>query len=183
MSKRFDSMLEQHIQFIEQQHLFFVATAGAKGRVNVSPKGMDTLRVINNNKIIWLNYTGSSNETSVHVQENSRMTLMFCSFDKEPMIMRIYGQAEVVHPRDKQWKEFSRLFPEYNATRQFFSLDVDLVQTSCGFSVPFFEYQGEREQLLEWSEKKGKEGIESFWKERNQVSLDGLPTNILSESN
>jgi len=181
MAKRYDAMSDKHIQFIQNQHIFFVATAGAEGRVNVSPKGMDSLKVIDTNKVVWLNYTGSSNETSVHVQENGRMTLMFCSFEKEPMILRLYGQASVVHRRDHQWQQCSEMFPEYIATRQFFILNIDLVQTSCGFSVPFFEYQGEREQLLEWSEKKGQQGIEDFWRERNQISLDGLPTHLLEE--
>jgi len=182
MARRYEQLQSQHIEFIKKQHIFFVATAGAEGRINLSPKGMDSLRVLDSHTIAWLNYTGSGNETSVHVQDNGRMTIMFCSFEKEPMIMRLYGQAKVIHPRDSAWQETSALFKEYIATRQFFILDVDLVQTSCGFSVPFFEYQGERELLVECSEKKGKQGIEEFWQERNQISLDGLETNIIKKN-
>ena len=181
MAKRYEHLEQQHIEFINQQHIFFVATAGAEGSINLSPKGMDSLRVLDSNRVAWLNYTGSGNETSVHVQENGRMTIMFCSFEKEPMIIRLYGQAQVIHPRDPDWQATSALFPEYIASRQFFILDIDLVQTSCGFSVPFFEYTGERELLVELSEKKGKQGIEAFWQERNQISLDGLETNIINK--
>jgi hypothetical protein len=182
MGKRYKVLEEEHIEFIKQQHIFFVGTAGVEGTVNVSPKGVDTLRVINENKVVWLNLTGSGNETSTHVQENGRMTIMFCSFAKQPLILRLYGKSTVIHPRDSKWIELSSLFDEHVGARQFFQLNIELVQTSCGFGVPFFDYRGERESLIKWAENRRREGVEKYWKEKNQVSLDGNPTNILKNA-
>ncbi len=182
MGKRYKVLEEEHIEFIKQQHIFFVGTAGAEGTVNVSPKGVDTLRVINESKVVWLNLTGSGNETSTHVQENGRMTIMFCSFTKQPLILRLYGKSAVIHPRDNKWKELSSLFDEHVGARQFFQLNIELVQTSCGFGVPFFDYIGERESLIKWANSHRLDGVEKYWKEKNQVSLDGKPTNILKNA-
>ncbi len=182
MGKRYKVLEEEHIEFIKQQHIFFVGTAGGEGTVNVSPKGVDTLRVINENKVVWLNLTGSGNETSTHVQENGRMTIMFCSFAKQPLILRLYGKSAVIHPRDNKWKELSSLFDEHVGARQFFQLNIELVQTSCGFGVPFFDYRGERESLIKWANSHRLDGVEKYWKEKNQVSLDGKPTNILKNA-
>jgi len=179
MAERFRTLDKRHIDFIEKQHLFFIGTAGAEGTVNVSPKGMDTLRVVGPNTVVWLNHTGSGNETSVHVQENRRMTIMFCSFDKQPLILRLYGEAKVVHPRDNEWEELSKIFDDYVGVRQYFEMNVNLVQTSCGFAVPFYEYIGERDTLLKWANDRGRDGIEEYWKEKNQISLDGKQTNII----
>lgn len=179
MAERFKVLEERHIEFIKQQHIFFVGSAGAGGTVNVSPKGMDTFRVVNEHQVAWLNLTGSGNETSAHVQENGRMTIMFCSFEKMPLILRLYGQAEVVHPRDGKWKELISLFDEQIGARQVFQLNLDFVLTSCGHAVPFFKYQGERDLLKKGAEKRGQTGIEAYWKDHNQISLDGKPTNIL----
>jgi hypothetical protein len=179
MGDRFTELTGKHIEFIQQQHIFFVATAASEGTVNVSPKGMDTLRVVNEHQVVWLNLTGSGNETSAHVQENGRMTLMFCSFERQPLILRLYGQAKVVHSGDGEWEELSNLFEEYVGARQFFELSIELVQASCGFGVPFFEYVGEREAAIKWANSRGREGIKEYWKEKNQTSLDGKPTNIL----
>jgi hypothetical protein len=126
MADRFKVLNEKHIEFIKQQRIFFVGTAGAEGTVNVSPKGMDTLRVINEHKVVWLNLTGSGNETSTHVQENGRMTVMFCSFAKQPLILRLYGKANVIHPRDSTWKELSSLFDEHVGARQFSNWTLNL---------------------------------------------------------
>ncbi len=179
MAERFKKLDKRHIDFIEKQHLFFIGTAGAEGTVNVSPKGMDTLRVVGPNTVVWLNHTGSGNETSVHVQENGRMTIMFCSFDKQPLILRLYGEAKVVHPRDNEWEELSKIFDDFVGVRQYFEMNVNLVQTSCGLAVPFYEYIAERETLLKWANNRGRDGIEDFWKEENQISLDGKQTNIV----
>lgn len=178
MAERFKQLSEKHIEFINRQHLFFVATAPTEGSINLSPKGVDTLRVINPNRVVWLNLTGSGNETSPHVQENGRMTLMFCSFDKQPLILRIYGKASVVHPRDKAWEEHSKLFDDHVGARQFFELDVEQVLTSCGFGVPLYAYLGERETLVKWADKHGREGIVAYWRKSNQKTLDGNATNI-----
>lgn len=172
---------EHHIAFIEAQHVFFVATAASKGTINISPKGLDSLRIVSPSRIAWLNLTGSGNETSAHVQENGRMTLMFCSFTEKPMILRVYGKAKVIHPRDGKWQSMMERFPGYGGTRQFFELDIEQVLSSCGFGVPFMEFTGTRENMEKWIQSKGAEGIQDYWKEKNQYSIDGLPTHILDD--
>jgi hypothetical protein len=138
MGKRFSELNDQHIRFIDRQKMFFVGTAAAESRVNVSPKGMDSLRVLGNNRVVWLNVTGSGNESSAHVQQNPRMTIMFCAFEGLPLILRLYGTARVIHPRDAEWAELYALFPPLPGARQIFDLSVDLVQTSCGQAVPLY---------------------------------------------
>ena len=182
MSERFPALEEQHIRFIGEQHLFFVGTAGSEGYVNVSPKGMDTFRVISPSEIAWLNLTGSGNESAAHVSENGRMTVMFCSFGRQPLIMRLYGQAEVVHPRDDSWARLLALFPEQPGARQIFRLPLDLVQTSCGYAVPRYDLRDDRPTLKKWAENKGRDGIEQYWHEKNLLTLDGKPTGILGDS-
>lgn len=182
MAEMFEELTEKHIQFIKNQKIFFVSTAGAKGLINVSPKGLDSFRVISSSRIAWLNFTGSGNESAAHVLENGRMTIMFCSFDKHPLIMRLYGKATTIHPRDNKWDELSALFLPNVGTRQIFELDLELVQTSCGYAVPYLKFDGERPTLTKLAEKKGKEGIEEYWKENNMKSLDGADTGILDTS-
>jgi len=182
MGDKFEKLSEKHIDFISHQPMFFVGTAAAEGYVNVSPKGMDTFRVINDEKVIWLNLTGSGNETATHIAESSRMTIMFCSFDKHPMILRLYGDASVVHPRDQKWDELIGLFPEHTGARQIFELNLDLVLSSCGYAVPYYELKGERPTLTKWAKNKGREGIEEYWKEKNTVSLNKKPTGIAGDS-
>lgn len=179
MGQKFSELNDRHIDFIAKQKLFFVATAAPDGRVNVSPKGMDSLRVLDSNRIVWLNVTGSGNETSAHVQENPRMTLMFCALEGSPLILRVYGNARVIHQRDSDWDAAFGLFDPLPGARQIFDLVVDLVHTSCGMGVPLFDYIGERNQLDRWAEKKGEAGIKAYWDEKNRISLDGKPTNIL----
>lgn len=178
MADQFKKLEDKHIEFINNQHLFFVGTAGAQGMVNVSPKGMDSFRVVSNNKIAWLNVTGSGNETAAHVLENRRMTIMFCSFDKQPLILRLYGESNVVHPRDKRWNDLYSLFPDYMGARQIFELELSLVQTSCGYAVPYYDMKGERETLVKWAEGRGEQGIKDYWKEENRLSLDNKETGI-----
>ncbi len=178
MGKQMSKLDEGLKEFIRNQHMFFVGTAGVDGRVNISPKGMDSLRVIDSEKIIWLNYTGSGNETAAHVLECQRMTLMFCAFSGKPNILRIYGKAAVIHPRDKEWEVAFRLFPTASGARQIFSLKIESVATSCGFSVPLYEFVEDRTGLVQWAEKKGTDGIEQYWQDKNQKSIDGKPTGI-----
>ena len=179
MSEKFEELSEKHIEFIQNQHIFFVGTADTEGFVNVSPKGMDSFRVVDNRKILWLNLTGSGNESAAHVLAQSRMTIMFCSFDKQPLILRLYGDAKVIHPRDKSWDDLNSLFPDYVSARQIFELDLELVQTSCGYAVPLYNLEGERSTLQKWADKRGRQGTKEYWKEKNQVSLNGKPTGIL----
>jgi hypothetical protein len=182
MAQRYFEISDRLKQFIERQPIFFVGTAAARGRVNVSPKGMSSLRVVSNRRVVWLNLTGSGNETSAHIQENPRMTLMFAAFEGDPMILRIYGNAKVVHRKDPEWNDLISLFNPAPGARQIFDLGVDLVQTSCGMAVPIFQYVKERDQLSGWATKKGEEGVRKYWKEKNQVSLDGKPTNIIDRN-
>ena len=178
MGKQLPQLTDNLKEFINNQKIFFVGTAAETGRVNVSPKGMATFYILNEQEVLWLNMTGSGNETAAHMLKDPRMTIMFCSFDKNPLILRLYGQAEVFHERDKAFSEHINHFEETVGARQIFKLIIDLVQTLCGFGVPFMEYTGERETLKVWSEQKGKSGIKEYWTEKNQTSLDGLDTGI-----
>jgi len=164
--------------FIEQQHLFFVGTAAADGRVNVSPKGQDTLRVLDEHRVAWLNLTGSGNETAAHLRAQNRITLMWCAFEGRPNILRLYGTATVYHPRDAEWPELLPLFPPLPGARQILVVEVDLVTTSCGFAVPLLDFQAERNELNHSMEKRGPEKVQEYWQERNARSLDGLETGI-----
>jgi hypothetical protein len=182
MGQRFSELSTKHIQFITEQRIFFVGTATADSRVNISPKGMDSLIVLGNNRVAWRNVTGSGNETSAHVQQAPRMTIMFCAFDGRPLILRLYGTASVVHKTDPEWGNLITQFKPLPGARQIFDVKLDLVQTSCGMSVPNYSYVDDRELLSEWATKKGDEGLKNYWAEKNQASLDGIPTNILSKN-
>lgn len=178
MAKFYNKITSRVQKFIENQHIFFVATAPENGRINLSPKGMDSLRVIEKNRLIWLNVTGSGNETSAHILENGRMTIMFCSFEGAPNILRIYGTAKEVTKKDENWEELASLLPKISGARQIFDVTVESAQTSCGMSIPLYEFKGERDALNKWANEKGKEGIEEYWQEKNTKSIDGLPTRI-----
>ncbi len=182
MGQRYSEISDKLKQFIEDQKIFFVGTATADGRVNISPKGMDCLRVLGNNRVVWLNVTGSGNETSAHIQENPRMTIMFDAFNANPMILRLYGNATVVHKNDSQWDELYSLFNPVPGARQVFGVTVDLVQTSCGMAVPLFDFIEDRQQLNQWASRKGDAGIKEYWLEKNRVSLDGKPTHIKNKN-
>ena len=179
MGKQFESITVKHQEFIKQQKIFFVATATNESRINLSPKGMDSLRIIDENRIVWLNMTGSGNETAAHLQEDSRMTIMFCAFEGKPLILRTYGSAKIYHSRDNEWDDLISLFPPSAGARQIIDLKVDLVQQSCGMSVPYFDFKEERNQLKDWAENKGEDGIKKYWEEKNQKSIDDNPTHIL----
>lgn len=181
MGKLYKHLTDDLAHFIQRQKIFFVGTAADGGRINVSPKGMDTLCVVTQDRVVWLNLTGSSNETAAHLRENDRITLMFCAFEGDPLILRLYGHAQVFHPRDAEWDSLIPFFPTIPGARQIVDMSVDLVQTSCGYGVPLFEFKADREQLEEWAERKGPEGIRKYWEEKNQLSLDGRPTGIMAE--
>lgn len=182
MGQLYSEISDELAHFIRNQKIFFVGTATADSRINVSPKGMDSLEIIDRNRVAWLNLTGSANETSAHIQENPRMTIMFAAFEGKPMILRLYGTAKAVHRNDPEWDELFSLFRPIPGARQIFDLVVDLVQTSCGMAVPCFDYVEDRKALLKWAEKKGEEGLVEYWRQKNQVSLDGRPTNILKKN-
>jgi len=180
MGKFSDTILEQHQTFIEKQHLFFVGSAplSAKGHINISPKGLDSFRVLSPNRVAYMDIIGSGNETSAHIQENERITFMFCSFDKVPNILRLYGKGYPVIPGHPDWEELSRHFTIYPSTRQLIVADIHLVQTSCGYGIPLYEFREDRSIHFDWAEKKGSEGLATYIFEKNKVSLDGLETRI-----
>lgn len=180
MAKFYDTLTPLLKEFISQQKIFFVATAAKEGRVNLSPKGMDTVRVLDDNRIMWLNLTGSGNETAAHLLQENRITIMMCSFEEKPLILRLYGSAKVYHPNNKEWVQYIDQFPHLAGSRQIFDMKIESVQTSCGWAVPFMDFVGERNQLVESSEKKGEEKTKAYWVEKNSVSIDGYPTGISS---
>eukprot|EP01037_Dinobryon_pediforme_P008426 gene8426-8514_t len=178
MGKFFKEIEPRHAEFIKKQHIFFTATAplSGSGHVNLSPKGTDCLRVLSPNQVAYMDIIGSGNETSAHLIEHGRITIMFCAFDGPPNILRLYGSGRAVLPGEPEWAGLSVHFKLVLATRQIIVADVDMVQTSCGFSVPYYSYEGERDQAEKWAESKGADGLEAYKAEKNRVSLDGLPT-------
>jgi hypothetical protein len=184
MAQKFPAIEAKHRDFIERQHVFFVASAAAAARVNVSPKGLDALRILGPKRVVYLDRTGSGNETAAHMLADGRLTFMFCAFEGPPLILRLYGRGRVIR---RGSDEYARLLAmhfdgrEPVATRQMVSLDIDLVQTSCGYGVPNYEYGGERPSLDNWATAKGEAGIEAYWHEKNERSIDGLPTGLFAE--
>jgi hypothetical protein len=178
MGKFFDIIKDQHKTFIEKQKMFFVGSAplNADGHVNLSPKGLDSFRVLSDSRVAYMDVIGSGNETSAHLLENGRITFMFCAFDGPPLILRLYGKGYTVLPEDAEWPEIAKHFEIMLSTRQIIVADVYQVQTSCGFSVPLYEHTGERDHAIKWAENKGVEGLEKYKEEKNRISLDGLPT-------
>jgi hypothetical protein len=170
-------------KFIERQPMFFVATAGVEGRVNLSPKGLDSLRILDDNRIVWLNLTGSGNETAAHLRSINRMTLMFCSFEGEALILRVYGTARTVHPRDEGWGELVNLFPDMAGSRQIFDMNIEQVQTSCGTGVPVMRFEAQRgpEELLPFYDEMGPDGVKTYWARKNALSIDGEETGTVVE--
>jgi Pyridoxamine 5'-phosphate oxidase len=180
MGKFTNSILPTHKEFINNQHIFFVATAplSENAHINLSPKGLDCFRVLGDNKVAYMDLIGSGNETAAHIQENGRITFMFCSFDKTPNILRLYGKGYSVLSSSPNWKDYSENFEIYPSTRQIIVAEIDLVQTSCGFGIPFFEYKGERDVHFKWADQKGEEGLKAYIQEKNLTSLDGIEMKI-----
>jgi len=178
MSNFQPALTTSHREFIARQRMFFTATAplAASLRINLSPKGMDTFRVLSDSEIAYLDLTGSGNETAAHIHENGRLTIMFCSFDDKPLILRLYGRGDVVLPGDEQWPSLIDKFEPIPGQRQIIRLRIESVQTSCGFGVPLYDYRGERDTLRQWGEKKGEEALREYRRTRNHTSIDGLPT-------
>lgn len=170
-------------RFIENQHVFFVATAAETGRVNLSPKGADTLRILDDRRIRWLNLSGSGNETAGHIKACNRMTLMFCAFEGDALILRVYGSANVLHPRDAGWDEAIAQFPELAGSRQIFDMTIGGVQTSCGTGVPFMRFDAERapDELLPFYEEMGRDGVADYWRKKNVATIDGFPTGLFED--
>lgn len=179
MARFYPALEARHRDFIAAQRLFFTASGTADSHINLSPKGMDSLRVLSDGRIGYLDLTGSGNETAAHLWHDGRMTLMWCSFDADPMILRVYGRGRTVRRQDTEWAELRRHFADLPGERQIIVLDVESVQTSCGYAVPRYTYAGERDTLARWAEKKGPLGLLDYWREKNRLSIDGLPTGLL----
>jgi hypothetical protein len=177
MGKTYAEIDERLRAFLERQHLFFVATApsGPTGRVNLSPKGFDTLRVLGPREMAYIDYVGSGAETIAHVRENGRITLMLCAFEGPPSILRIYGRGEIVEPQDESFARLRALFGPSRFVRSIVRIDVERIADSCGFGVPLFRYERDRTQYEDWGKSKGDEVVVDYQRSHNAESIDGLP--------
>lgn len=180
MGKFHTALSTEHQAFALQQKMFFVATAPLQqdGHINLSPKGMDTFYILSPTQVMYLDFIGSGNETSAHLLENQRITIMFCAFDGKPNILRMYGKGSTILPSNPAWKTYYTHFEaaNYPNVRQIFIINIDMVQTSCGYGVPFYAYQGERTIMSDWAARKGEEGLATYIQNNNLTSIDGLPT-------
>ena len=176
MGKVYEQLDDALAGFIGRQHVFFVGTApdSPEGHLNVSPKGLDTFRILGPKSVAYLDLTGSGIETVAHLRENGRITIMFCAFEGRPLIVRLYGRGRVVEPGDPEWDGLIARFPEYPGARSVVVVDVERVADSCGFAVPLYEYKGERSQLVDYANKKGPEGMEKYKSQKNRASIDGI---------
>lgn len=178
MAKQFTSLSSNLQEFIENQKMFFVASADQDGKINLSPKGLNSLKIVNPNRVVWLNLTGSGNETAAHLLVVNRMTIMFCSFDKAPLILRLYGHAKTYHDTDPEWEEWITQFPDFLGSRQIYDMTIEMVQTSCGYGVPEMTFNNDRTLLHDWCVRKGEQGLIDYKKEKNMLSIDGKPTGL-----
>jgi len=176
MGKTYEQITDSLVEFIEQQKMFFVATAplAADGLVNLSPKGYDTLRILDRNTVAYLDLTGSGIETLAHLKENGRMVMMFCAFDGRPNIVRLHGKGTAVENGDPEWDELLEQFPSMPASRAIIKLAVDRIADSCGFSVPRYDFIEDRDQLTRYSQKLSKDELREKQMTNNAASIDGL---------
>jgi hypothetical protein len=182
VSKIHDELDARLRKFIAAQKMFFVATAGPHGRVNLSPKGLDgSFAVLSPRRVAFLNLTGSGNETAAHLRLDSRVTLMFCAFEGAPLILRLYGKGRAIHRRDPEWRERVGDFGDLPGKRQIVVVEIDEVMTSCGFGVPLMDFVDHRIKLIDWAAQKGESGIEDYWRRKNLSSFDGTPTGIFDD--
>lgn len=177
-----NTLNQEDKDFILKQKMFFVSTTPKEGKINLSPKGLDdTFKIINNNKILWLNYFGSGNETAAHLLEDNRMTIMFCAFDGEPNILRLYCTARAIQEKDKEWEEYISNFSVSRAARQVFEVTIHNVNNSCGMGVPLYDFQGQRDELTDFYDNNSKEKHIEYMKRKNQMSFDGKPTKLFED--
>ncbi len=184
MAKQYPILNDKLSDFIKRQKIFFTASTAKNCRINLSPRSTEAFRIIDQNTVVYHDKTGSSNETAAHLKADGRMTIMFCSFDGPPKILRLYGEGEVLHRNSDEYKTILQNHFEnqtYAGARQIIRLKADLVQTSCGFGVPLFDYKEDRDNLERWAEKQGPDGIKDYWQRKNLTSMDGLPTGIFDE--
>lgn len=177
MAKFHTALDERLTAFIHAQRIFFTGTAPHHGRVNISPKGLDTFRILSPARVGYLDVTGSGNETAAHLHENGRITFLFCAFEGPPLILRLYGHGRSVQAHHAEWSGLRPLFgPALPGERQLIIADLETVQTSCGYGVPLYDFKQDRTQLPAWAERKGDEGLRAYRVEKNSTSIDGLPT-------
>lgn len=177
MATAYASITDAMAAFVERQHVFFVATAPSEddGRVNVSPKGLDSFRILGPNRVAYLDLTGSGAETIAHVRQNGRVTFMFCAFEGKPDIIRFYGQGEVHRPGDPMFAELVSRFGDRPGIRSVITADIDRSSSSCGFAVPKMDFVAERDTLTKWTANKTSDDLADYWAEKNATSIDGLP--------
>jgi hypothetical protein len=183
--KLYDSITPELAEWIRAQPLFFNATAplDSAGHINLSPRGLDSLRILDPKRVAILDLTGSGNETAAHLMENNRITIMFCAFSGEPRILRLYGEGEVILPNHADWPGLrTRFASDLPGVRQIFRIQVNRIQTSCGYGVPLMELIGQREDLVRWANKKGDDGIRRYQVRNNRTSIDGLPAPDMEEN-
>jgi len=164
-------------QFIEAQHVFFVASAplDSGGHVNLSPKGLDTFRILGPTTVAYVDFNGSGVETIAHLKENGRIVLMFCAFQGPPNIFRLYGHGRVVEAHEAEFAALADSFPTCENARSIIVIELTRVTDFCGYGVPLFKYEGEREQLFAWARHRGPEGLKAYRQEKNRRSIDELP--------
>ncbi len=177
MGKTYPAIDDAMRQFIEKQPVFFVGSAplDPQGHVNISPKGLDTFRVLGPKTVAYLDLTGSGIETVAHVKENGRIVLMFCALEGPPKILRLHGRGRVVEPHHEEFSRLQARFPELAGIRSIIVAELADITDSCGFGVPLLRYEGQREQLSAWARKIGPEAIKNYQRDKNQRSRDGLP--------
>lgn len=177
-----DSLSNNDIEFINKQQMFFVSTAPKDGKINLSPKGLDdTFKIIDNNKILWLNYFGSGNETAAHLLEDNRMTIMFCAFNGDANILRLYCKAKAIQEKDENWDEYINQFSVQRAARQVFEVTIEGVNNSCGMGVPFYDYNSQRKELTDFYDNSTKEDHTRFMTKHNLTSFDGKDTKLFED--
>ena len=164
-------------KLIQSQHVFFVATAplSGEGNLNLSPKGLDSFRILGPRTVAYLDLIGSGVETIAHLKENGRIVMMFCAFEGPPKIVRLHGRGRVVEPHSSEFSSLVTQFPEYESMRAIIVVDVTRVSDSCGFGVPLLKFEGDRNHVFAWAQRKGPEGLRAYKQEKNLRSIDGLP--------
>jgi hypothetical protein len=177
MGKTYEGIAPDIKTWVEKQPLFFVGTAplAGSGHVNISPKGLDTLRILGDRRVAYLDLTGSGAETIAHLRENGRVVIMFCAFSGSPKIVRFHGKGRIVTPRDPSWPALRGHFPEHMGARALVDIDVTRVSDSCGYGVPAFGPATPREALDKWTQTRGADGLVTYRRQKNALSIDGLP--------
>jgi hypothetical protein len=185
MGKVYEEIDETLREFIRAQQMFFVATGplSASGHINLSPKGLDSLRILGPHTIAYLDYVGSGAETIAHLRENGRIVLMLCAFQGPPRIVRLYGRGEILEPQDHEFNRLRGLFSAEPAGRAIVHISITRIADSCGYGVPLYSFEGHRSQLPDWASRKGTQGLLQYQQDKNRSSIDSLPALQWPETN